>query len=61
MSRPRAAADATEPAPGVSVRPPAAATRAVAVILHGGREHSLEPADPAHLAAVRMRPFAAAI
>jgi dienelactone hydrolase len=31
---------------------------AAALVLHGGREHSFDPALPSHLTAVRMRPFA---
>ncbi|HVT20486.1 MAG TPA: alpha/beta fold hydrolase [Mycobacteriales bacterium] len=35
--------------------------RAAALVLHGGREHSYDPALPSHLTAVRMRPFARAL
>ncbi|HVX70433.1 MAG TPA: alpha/beta fold hydrolase [Mycobacteriales bacterium] len=34
---------------------------AVALVLHGGREHSFETAHPSQLTAVRMRPFARAL
>lgn len=40
---------------------PPAAVRAVALVLHGGKERSHEPAVPSQLAAVRMRPFASAL
>lgn len=35
--------------------------RAVALVLHGGREHSFDAAHPSQLTAVRMRPFARAL
>lgn len=35
--------------------------RAVALVLHGGKAHSYQAAMPSQLAAVRMRPFAAAM
>jgi alpha-beta hydrolase superfamily lysophospholipase len=38
--------------------PSPTSVRAVALVLHGGREHSYDPALPSQLTAVRMRPFA---
>jgi dienelactone hydrolase len=37
------------------------AARAVALMLHGGRSKSFDPATPSQLTAVRMRPFARAL
>jgi dienelactone hydrolase len=51
----------TELRPGVHVRPATDQTRAVVLVLHGGKEHSLEESDPMHLSARRMRPFARAL
>ena len=47
--------------PGLSVRPAAGDTRAVALVLPGGQETSLAPASRRQLAARRMRPFAAGL
>jgi alpha-beta hydrolase superfamily lysophospholipase len=47
--------------PSVHVRPASGVTRAVALLLHGGKEASYDPADPMHLSSRRMRPFARAI
>jgi dienelactone hydrolase len=47
--------------PGLSVRPAAGTTRAVALVLPGGQATSRMPASPRQLAARRMRPFAAAL
>ena len=45
--------------PALTVCTPAAGpTRAVAVVLHGGREHSHAPVRAHQLAVLRMRPFA---
>lgn len=47
--------------PRLDVLAPALAggpVRAVALVLHGGREHSTEPVQPRQLAVQRMRPFA---
>lgn len=43
------------------VRPAAGATRAVALVLPGGRADSFEPTAARHLSGVRMRPFAASL
>jgi pimeloyl-ACP methyl ester carboxylesterase len=40
------------------VRPAAGETRAVAVVLHGGKEHSHDPVTPRNLSPLRMVPFA---
>ena len=47
--------------PGVHVRPAVGETRAVVVVLHGGKEHSFEESEPMHLSSRRMRPFARAL
>ena len=52
---------ATDLHPGVHVRPARGETTAVVLVLHGGKEASLEPSDPMHLSSRRMRPFARAI
>jgi pimeloyl-ACP methyl ester carboxylesterase len=44
--------------PALSVRAAAGDTRAVALVLPGGRATSLAPASPGQVAALRMRPFA---
>lgn len=44
--------------PSGDVRPAQASTRAVVLVLHGGRADSLEPSRRWHLSAVRMAPFA---
>lgn len=43
------------------VRPAVGATRAVALVLPGGRADSFEPTAARHLSGVRMRPFAASL
>lgn len=52
---------ATDLHPGVHVRAAKGQTTAVVLVLHGGKEASLEPSDPMHLSARRMRPFARAL
>lgn len=47
--------------PGVHVRPADGPTRAVALLLHGGKERSVERSEPMHLSSRRMRPFARAL
>ena len=47
--------------PGVHVRPAHDETRAVALLLHGGKEKSYEQSEPMHLSSRRMRPFARAL
>ena len=51
-------ADTDEPRPTFTVHPAAGATRAIAVVLPGGRADSFEPSESRHLSAVRMRPIA---
>lgn len=46
--------------PALHVRAPRVVT-AVALVLHGGRAHSLAPTRPHHLAVLRMLPFATAL
>lgn len=50
-----------EPEPRLATLPALGATRAVALVLPGGRADSLEPARARHLAAVRMWPIAKAL
>lgn len=45
-------------APAFAEQPAAGRTRAVALVLPGGKADSFAPADPGQLTAVRMRPFA---
>jgi dienelactone hydrolase len=47
--------------PGVRVRPARTATAAVVLVLHGGKEHSLEPSEARDRAGLRMRPFERAL
>jgi pimeloyl-ACP methyl ester carboxylesterase len=47
--------------PGVHVRAAHGQTRAVVLVLHGGKEHSHEASEPMHLSSRRMRPFARAL
>jgi pimeloyl-ACP methyl ester carboxylesterase len=47
--------------PGVHVRAAHGDTRAVVLVLHGGKEHSFEESEPMHLSSRRMRPFARAL
>ena len=49
------------PRPGVKVRPALGGTRAVALLLAGGRENSFDPTRARHLAGLRMRPVATAL
>jgi dienelactone hydrolase len=48
----------TAAAPGVFVHEAKGTTRAVVVMLHGGRAESLELSEPKHLSSRRMLPFA---
>lgn len=48
----------TERRPGVVVRDAHGETRAVALVLPGGKADSFDPTDPRQLTAVRMLPFA---
>lgn len=51
-----------DPTPRLAVRGGGrGGTRAVVLVLHGGQEHSREPARARQLAALRMAPFAAAL
>lgn len=45
----------------VDVRPAHGPTRAVVLVLPGGRADSLEPLPPRHLAGARMQPFASSL
>ncbi|WDF34347.1 alpha/beta fold hydrolase [Arthrobacter agilis] len=45
--------------PAVRVGGASVGVRGVALVLHGGRADSVEPARPLHLSPLRMRPFAA--
>jgi alpha-beta hydrolase superfamily lysophospholipase len=47
--------------PGMRVRPARAATAAVVLVLHGGKENSLEPSEARDRAGLRMRPFERAL
>lgn len=51
----------TDLRPGVHVRPPHGPTRAVALLLHGGKENSFERTDRMQPAVLRMLPFARAL
>ena len=51
----------TPEAAGVHIRPAEGTTRAVALLLHGGKEASYDRSDPMHFSARRMRPFARAL
>jgi dienelactone hydrolase len=55
------AAHPRELVPTVAVRPAQGSTRAVVLMLHGGKEHSVQPTHHRQLAGARMLPFAAAI
>lgn len=44
--------------PEISVRPASGPTRAVAVVLPGGKVESVDPVGPRHVAVLRMLPFA---
>lgn len=61
MNELAAAVPVTRVHPGVHVRAADGQTRAVVLVLHGGKERSHEPSDPAHLSSRRMRPFARAL
>ena len=47
----------SDPQPSVAVHPASGPTRAVALVLPGGRADSFELTESRHLSAVRMRPF----
>lgn len=47
--------------PALEVRAPSGDVRAVALVLHGGREASSAPVQPRQLAVLRMIPFASAL
>jgi alpha-beta hydrolase superfamily lysophospholipase len=47
--------------PTLDVATPGADPRAVALVLHGGREHSRMPVRPTNLAVLRMAPFASSL
>jgi pimeloyl-ACP methyl ester carboxylesterase len=47
--------------PALSVVAPDGQTRAVALVLHGGRERGTRPVRPTHLAVLRMTPFATSL
>jgi len=47
--------------PGVHVRHAKGPTRAVVLVLHGGKAESLDLSEPKHLSSRRMRPFARAL
>lgn len=47
--------------PGVHVLPARGETRAVVLVLHGGKANSYEPSESKHLSSMRMKPFAAAV
>jgi dienelactone hydrolase len=47
--------------PGLRVRAARGGTRAVVLLLHGGKENSFEPSEPLHLSRRRMTPFARAL
>jgi dienelactone hydrolase len=51
----------TGPGPALSVAPARGSTRAVALVLHGGRARSTAPATDRQLAVLRMLPFATAL
>ena len=58
MTEPRGA---DELHPAVVVHPAAGETRAVALVLPGGRADSFEPSESRHLSGVRMRPISRAL
>lgn len=47
--------------PGAVVLPAEGTTRAVVLVLHGGKATSFEPSEPKHLSSVRLKPLAAAV
>lgn len=51
----------TQLRPGVAALPAAGETRAVVLVLHGGKADSYEPSDPSHLSRRRLSPFAKAV
>lgn len=53
--------NAVAPGPVLDTRAPTGRVRAVALVLHGGREASTAPVQPLQLAVLRMRPFADAL
>lgn len=52
---------ASQAAPRLRVRAAQAETLAVALVLHGGKAHSMKPASRRQLSAVRMTPFTRAL
>lgn len=50
-----------DPAPVPLIRPAVGATRAVVLVLHGGKADSFAPSSMWHLSALRMLPFARAL
>jgi len=53
--------ETTQLHPGVDVHEPKGTTRAVVVVLHGGKADSYEPSEPSHLSSRRMDPFVHAL
>lgn len=51
----------TKMIPTLTVRPAIAPTRAVVLVLHGGKATSRAPTRPSQLSVLRMRPFATAL
>ena len=51
----------TERHPGVEVSPASGTTRAVVLVLHGGKADSLEASEPKHLSSRRLNPFVRAV
>lgn len=47
--------------PGVEVLPALGETRAVVLVLHGGKADSHEPSEPSHLSRRRLSPFARSV
>ena len=47
--------------PGLEVLPAAGTTRAVVLVLHGGKADSYEPSEPGHLSRRRLNPIAKAV
>ena len=47
--------------PNVEVHEPKATTRAVVVVLHGGKADSYERSEPRHLSSRRLDPFVHAL
>lgn len=53
--------DVQTASPGVAVHEPTGTTRAVVVVLHGGKADSYEPSEPTHLSSRRLDPFVRAL